>query len=236
MKNDPKIMRRSTPSASNPERAIVATGRQEQGDRIRIPGMARVLVELPLSGEDDERDLCVAEHGDLVGLLQQPVPALGEGHLAVDLVLDPAQLHRPPPHLRRLATYPLPLTLVAAMVMGTCGRKTGRKDQVPLESRLEWCAGKRARRRGREGAVLDGKESGLAKPRWFRSSRCRVLIGRGGFGAAWRQLDRRIMTGIVIAGQKDGPSEAGVRVMRSSGRAGQGLVEPGVGRKGAVQW
>jgi hypothetical protein len=64
-----------------------------------VPGMAGVLVELPLGGEDDERDLGVAEHGDLVRFLQQPVPALGEGHLSVDLVLDPPQLHRPAPHV-----------------------------------------------------------------------------------------------------------------------------------------
>ena len=35
-------------------------------------------------------------------------------------------------------------------------------------------------------------------------------------------------------GPEGGPSEAGVRVLRSSGRAGQGLLEPVVGRKGAA--
>uniref|UniRef100_A0A0A9CST9 Uncharacterized protein n=1 Tax=Arundo donax TaxID=35708 RepID=A0A0A9CST9_ARUDO len=68
--------------------------------------MAGVLVELPLGGEDDERDLGVAKDGDLVRLLQQPVPALGEGHLPVDLVLDPPQLHRPAPHPRRALRLP----------------------------------------------------------------------------------------------------------------------------------
>jgi hypothetical protein len=44
-------------------------------------------------------------------------------------------------------------------------------------------------------------------------------------------MDRRITRGIVITGQKDGPSEAGGRVLPSSGRAAQGLVEPVVGLK-----
>ncbi|RWW35947.1 hypothetical protein BHE74_00059062 [Ensete ventricosum] len=72
----------------------------------RAPGIGRVLAELALGGEDDEGDLGVAEDGDLVGLLEQPGSALGEGHLPIDLVLDPLQLHSPPPHLDR---PPLPL-------------------------------------------------------------------------------------------------------------------------------
>jgi hypothetical protein len=63
----------------------------------RLPGAAE-LVELAAAGEDDERDLGVAEHGELVGLLEQAVAALGEGDLAVDLVLDPLQLDASPPH------------------------------------------------------------------------------------------------------------------------------------------
>ena len=50
-------------------------------------------------GEEDERDLGVAEDGELVGLLEQSVPALGEGHLPADLVLDPLQLHLAATHL-----------------------------------------------------------------------------------------------------------------------------------------
>ena len=60
---------------------------------------AAELVELAAAGEDDERHLGVAEHGELVGLLEEAVAALGEGHLAVDLVLDPLQLDPAPPHL-----------------------------------------------------------------------------------------------------------------------------------------
>jgi hypothetical protein len=66
-------------------------------DGCRLPGAAE-LVELAAAGEDDERDLGVAEHGELVGLLEQAVAALGEGDLAVDLVLDPLQLDASPPH------------------------------------------------------------------------------------------------------------------------------------------
>ena len=71
------------------------------GACVCIPLPAAELVELAAVGEDDERDLGVAEHGDLVRLLEQPRAALGEGHLAVDLVLDPLQLHPAPPHGRR---------------------------------------------------------------------------------------------------------------------------------------
>ena len=51
-------------------------------------------------GEEDERDLGVAEEGELVGLLEQAVAALGERHLAADLVLDPLQHHLAATHLR----------------------------------------------------------------------------------------------------------------------------------------
>ena len=56
------------------------------------------LVEAAGVGEEDERDLGVAEDGELVGLLEQAVPALGEGHLPADLVLDPLQHHLPAAH------------------------------------------------------------------------------------------------------------------------------------------
>ena len=57
-----------------------------------------LLRQFAAVGEDDDRDLGVAEHGELVRLLNQAVVALEEGDLAVDLVLDPLQLHPPPPH------------------------------------------------------------------------------------------------------------------------------------------
>ena len=58
-------------------------------------------------GEEDERDLGVAEDGELVGLLEQSVPALGEGHLPADLVLDPLQHHLPAPHGGGLISRPV---------------------------------------------------------------------------------------------------------------------------------
>jgi hypothetical protein len=81
-------------------------------DGCRLPGAAE-LVELAAAGEDDERDLGVAEHGELVGLLEQAVAALGEGDLAVDLVLDPLQLDASPPHADLLRSELLLLTALA---------------------------------------------------------------------------------------------------------------------------
>lgn len=57
-----------------------------------VPGGARELKKLAAVGEDDESDLSVAEHGELVSLLEEAIPPLGERHLPVDLVLDPLQL------------------------------------------------------------------------------------------------------------------------------------------------
>jgi hypothetical protein len=54
-----------------------------------------VLIELAAGGKDEERDLGVAEQGQLEGLLEQPRAALGEAHLPARLVLDPPQLHAP---------------------------------------------------------------------------------------------------------------------------------------------
>lgn len=58
-----------------------------------------VLVEAAAAGEDDERDLGVAEHGELVGLLEEAVPALAEGDLAIGGVLDSLDLDFTPPVL-----------------------------------------------------------------------------------------------------------------------------------------
>jgi hypothetical protein len=60
------------------------------------------LVEPASVGEDQERHLHVAEHGELVSLLHQPALPLRERHLPADLVLDSLQLHLAPPHLLSL--------------------------------------------------------------------------------------------------------------------------------------
>ena len=51
-----------------------------------------VLIEAAAAGEDDERDLGVAEHGKLVRLLEEAVAALAEGDLPVRRVLDALDL------------------------------------------------------------------------------------------------------------------------------------------------
>ena len=58
-----------------------------------------VLVEAATTGEDDERDLGVAEDGQFIGFLEQPVPALAEGDLAARVVLDPLDLDLSSPHV-----------------------------------------------------------------------------------------------------------------------------------------
>lgn len=62
------------------------------------PVSAGEVVELAAAGEDDDGDVDVAQHGELLGLLYQSVPALGEGHLPAALVFDSLYLHLPPPH------------------------------------------------------------------------------------------------------------------------------------------
>jgi len=73
-----------------------------------IPGIIGVLEELPLSGEDNKSNICIAQHGDLVRLLEQPRSPLREGHLSVDLVLYPLQHNPTSPHtlLHTLSVYP----------------------------------------------------------------------------------------------------------------------------------
>ena len=62
------------------------------------PG-ARVLIEPSGAWEDHEADLSVAEYGELLGLFEDPVPPLGEGHLPAGRVVDPADHDLSPPHL-----------------------------------------------------------------------------------------------------------------------------------------
>ena len=57
-----------------------------------------VLVEAAPAGEDDERHLGVAEDGELVSLLEEPVATLAEGDLPARVVLDPLDLNPSPPH------------------------------------------------------------------------------------------------------------------------------------------
>ncbi|RWW62664.1 hypothetical protein BHE74_00030214 [Ensete ventricosum] len=52
-----------------------------------------VLKHLSTAGEDDDPHLCITEDRKFIGLLEQPSPPLGEGHLAVRRVLDPLDLY-----------------------------------------------------------------------------------------------------------------------------------------------
>ena len=77
-----------------------------------------VLVEASSAGEDEERDFSVSEHGEFVGLLEQPVHSLAEGHLSIRCVLDPLYLYLPSPHLfflnqRLSAEYVLSIVALA---------------------------------------------------------------------------------------------------------------------------
>ena len=57
------------------------------------------LVEPAGAGEDDEADLRITEDGELLGLLEQPVPPLGEGDLPARRVVYPPDHDLSPPHL-----------------------------------------------------------------------------------------------------------------------------------------
>jgi hypothetical protein len=63
-----------------------------------VPGVGEVI-EAAGAGEDDESDLRVAKDGELLGLLEQPGPALREGHLPARRVFDPLDHYLPSPHL-----------------------------------------------------------------------------------------------------------------------------------------
>lgn len=62
---------------------------------------AGVLEQLVGVVEDDEGNLAVAQHAQLIGLLHQPKLPLGEGHLAVPFISDSLDLNLFPPHLLR---------------------------------------------------------------------------------------------------------------------------------------
>ena len=139
-----------------------------------IPGVGGVLVELPFRGEDDDGDLGVAEDGDLVRLLEQPVAALGEGHLTVYLVLYPLQLHL-------AATHP---------------------DRSPFDLAGNWPEAMRGGRRGGEGRWDGALKKGCeeeADGRWWIGFRCelgkRSSVVRDGRDAVERLLAHKTKVG-----------------------------------------
>lgn len=61
--------------------------------------MSAVLEEFPITGEDDESDLSITQHRELMSLLQQPTASLRERDLPIGGVLDPLYLNLSTPHL-----------------------------------------------------------------------------------------------------------------------------------------
>lgn len=59
---------------------------------------AGILEQLVCAVEDDQGDLAVTEHTQLIGLLHQAKLALRKRHLPVPLVRDPGYLYFFPPH------------------------------------------------------------------------------------------------------------------------------------------
>ena len=58
-----------------------------------------IFIEPAAGGEDNKGDFSVAEHRQLIGLLEQPIPALAESDLPIGGVLDPLDLDLPSPVL-----------------------------------------------------------------------------------------------------------------------------------------
>lgn len=65
------------------------------------------MEQLAGGGEDDERDLGVAEDGELLRLLEQAPPSLGERHLPRRRVVDLPYLNPLPRHDRSIHSFPI---------------------------------------------------------------------------------------------------------------------------------
>ena len=63
-------------------------------------GFTAVLKQLASAGEDDESDLSITQHRELIGLLHQPSSSLRECHLPSRRVLDPLDLNLSASHLK----------------------------------------------------------------------------------------------------------------------------------------
>merc|ERR1719189_954344 len=87
---------------------------------------AGVLEQLVVRVEDDDRDLTVAEDGQLVGFLHQTELALGESDLSVSFVGNPLYGNLFPPH---------PAVCSVSLWGGAGG---GRRCWYALETRKEW--------------------------------------------------------------------------------------------------
>lgn len=96
------------------------------------------MEEFAGGGEDDKADLGVAEDGELLGLLEQAPPPLGEGHLPCRQVVDPPYrypLPLPGPDHGAAAPAPAPPPAGAAAAAAnnhTAGRKGEMKQHAWL--------------------------------------------------------------------------------------------------------
>lgn len=97
------------------------------------------MEELARGGEDDEPNLGVAEDGELLGLLEQPPPPLGEGHLPRRQVVDPPYRNplplprHPPPSI--LPWFPHPTAPLQQSTTATATRSTRRDESHMFTSR-----------------------------------------------------------------------------------------------------
>lgn len=99
---------------------------------IILPWISGILKELSFVGEDNQSDLSITEHRDLVGFLQQPTSPFWECYLPVDLVLDPLHLYLTPSHLISFY-FPLIIYYIAAytgqlVLPSSQTRKKGNKN------------------------------------------------------------------------------------------------------------
>jgi hypothetical protein len=93
-----------------------------------VPGTGEVE-ELPGGGEDDEPDVGVAEDGELLGLLEQPLPPLGEGHLPRRQVVDPPYRYPLPLPHHRSSILPSTITYHCCNNGSIEGRRRPRQDE-----------------------------------------------------------------------------------------------------------
>jgi len=119
--------------------------------RIYISPVVGVFVEAAAAGEDDERDLGVAEHRELVRLLEEAVAALAEGDLPVRRVLDALDLDLAPPLLvagaRRRRLLLCHLRRPAAQISLKKNRKGAQQNQQVQEIPIFREGGRRSSRR-----------------------------------------------------------------------------------------
>lgn len=92
-------------------------------------------MKLVVAGEHDDGDRGVAEHGELMGLLEDAVPPLRVGHLPVVNVFDLLYLHLPSSHIS-------PLLCSASTVQSFFDKREKRErledDHVKLLLSMKW--------------------------------------------------------------------------------------------------